>query len=371
MMGALLTRAMLSGSLAQIDHVAPVRPEHASGLVARVYRQVGRDFGMLAPPVVLHSPAPDSLAAGWLMLRETLLARGLVDRATKETVATEVSLGNACPYCVDVHRALLHGFSGGGRNDGRSEAIAGWARASRSKETAALHPVPFSAGQAPELIGVAVTFQYLNRMVNVFLGDSPLPPQVPAGGRGLLLRLFGLIMRLSVREARRPGASLRLLPAAPLPADMSWAEGSPTVAAAFARAAAAVEAAGRRSVPGPVRDLVTARLDDWNGRPPGLGRGWTAEALSGLDPAQRPAGRLALLVAMASYQVDRVVVDEFRADAADDRTLVELASWASLAAARRIGGWTGQAALSLSGEASPEKGEGTSGEDRASSAENA
>ena len=49
--------------------------------------------------------------------------------------------------------------------------------------------------------------------------------------------------------------------------------------------------------------------------------------------------RLALLTALASYQVDRSVIDKFRLDWPDDATLVELTSWASLAAARRVGGW--------------------------------
>ena len=44
------------------------------------------------------------------MLRETLLAAGLVPRAAKEAVAVAVSLGNACPYCVQVHGGTLHGL---------------------------------------------------------------------------------------------------------------------------------------------------------------------------------------------------------------------------------------------------------------------
>jgi hypothetical protein len=48
---------------------------------------------------------------------------------------------------------------------------------------------------------------------------------------------------------------------------------------------------------------------------------------------------LALVIALASYQVDEGLVDDFRGTAPDDRTLVELASWASMAAARRVSTW--------------------------------
>ncbi|GAA3071315.1 carboxymuconolactone decarboxylase family protein [Streptosporangium carneum] len=339
MAGALVRRA-LRRSLDQVRHVSPVRPAAARGLVADVYARSEREFGMLAPPVALHSPAPEVLAACWMMLRETLLAEGRAGRAVKEAVATGVSLGNTCPYCVGVHSATLQGLvGGGGAGDGEVEPVTAWARASGVRREAALHGRPFPQEQAAELVGVAVTFQYLNRMVNVFLDDTPLPPRVPAAAHGGLMRVLGWFMRLTAREVREPGASLDLLPAAPLPGDLSWAAGAPNIAGAFARTAEAVEEAGRRSVPEAVRDLVTARLAGWDGGPAGLGRAWADDAVSGLPVAQRPAGRLALLTAIASHQVGGSVVDDFRAGGPDDGALIELTAWASLAAARRIGGW--------------------------------
>src|SRR5262245_59371351 len=112
-----LMRRALRRSAAQIRYVVPVPPGTATGPVADVYAQMERDFGMLAPPVMLHSPAAGPLAASWVMLREALLATGLADRAAKETVATAVSLGNTCPYCVAVHGAVLGGLDHRGDAD--------------------------------------------------------------------------------------------------------------------------------------------------------------------------------------------------------------------------------------------------------------
>src|ERR1700735_4058374 len=106
---ARLIRGAGRKAIAQVRYVSPVPPGQAQGLVATVYAQVERDFGMLAPPVALHSPAPWPLAASWMMLRETLLT-GLADRAAREAVAAAVSLGNSCPYCVQVHTSVLHGL---------------------------------------------------------------------------------------------------------------------------------------------------------------------------------------------------------------------------------------------------------------------
>jgi nitrate reductase beta subunit len=92
----MIVRTALRASQAQIRQVSAVRRGAARDLVAGVYGQVERDFGMLAPPVCLHSPAPECLAACWLMLRETLLATGLVDRAAKEAVAAASCVCSAC-----------------------------------------------------------------------------------------------------------------------------------------------------------------------------------------------------------------------------------------------------------------------------------
>jgi alkylhydroperoxidase family enzyme len=348
----LLARVTRRGTQAQIRHVPVVPPHAARGLVARVYAQLEHDFGMLAPPVALHAPAPGTLAACWTMLRETLVVSGAADRTAKEVVAAAVSGANACPYCVEVHGTMLYGLAGGrlagAVRDGRFEAIgdpglravAAWARGSGAVDGAAA-PLPAGLGerQAAQLVGVAVTFHYLNRMVNVFLPDSPLPPGLPAAVRGGLRRAAGRLLRPAPRP---PGASLDLLPPAPLPADLAWAAADPDVAGAFARAAAAVEEAGRRSVPDAVRALVRDALAGRAGRPDGPSRGWAEEAVSGLPDRDRPAGLLALLTAMASYQVGPSVIDGCRRAGAGDAELVELASWAALAAARRAGRSLGQ-----------------------------
>jgi hypothetical protein len=146
-------------------------------------------------------------------------------------------------------------------------------------------------------------------------------------------------MRSVSRRRARPGESLHLLPAAPVPPGLSWAEGNTVVAEGFARAAAAVERAADPVVPPSVRALLRSRLAYWDGAPPGLSRTWAARAAADLPPADRAAGRLALLVALASYQVDRVTIDEYRCDQPGDAALIALCSWAALSAAREVGGW--------------------------------
>jgi AhpD family alkylhydroperoxidase len=338
-----LVRAGLRGlGTMQVRQVRGVPFGAANGDVARIYREIERDFGVLALPVVLHAPAPDVLAASWLMLRETYLVAGLVPRAQKEAVSTAVSEGNNCPFCTTMHSSMLRDLVGnrdGAISDPAARAAGDWATANATSGTGAGHPVPFPVEHAPEMVGIAVLLQYLNRMVNIFLGELPLPPHAPTSSLGVVRRVLVWLMRSAQGRGPRPGTSLDLLPEAPLPADLRWAAGSPAIAEAYARAAAAIERAGRRSIPPEVRELVLERLSRWDGRPVGLSRAWVEDAVAALPAQRRPAGRLALLTALASYQLDQSVIDGFRAEHPDDHSLIELTSWASLAAARRVGSW--------------------------------
>ncbi|GAB3473600.1 carboxymuconolactone decarboxylase family protein [Amycolatopsis cihanbeyliensis] len=317
---------------------APVR--RANGLTTSVYRQVERDFGMIAPPVALHSPAPSVMAACWLMLRESLVVTDRVDRDTKEAVAAAVSLGNVCPYCVDVHSMTLEALSVAAPDDPETDhgvrRVVDWARSSASATTTTSH-VPFPLTHVPELVGVVLTFHYINRMVNTFLPDSPLPRSIPQAARGRTLRMLGRFMSTAAQVHHAPGASLELLPAAPLPSDLAWARGNPSIAEAFARATATIDAAGTRSAPETVRALLHRILADWAGDPPD--HALVAEAVDELPPSDRAAGRIAVQTALASAQLDSSTIAEFRKARPDDKSLVELTSWASMSAARRIGSW--------------------------------
>ncbi len=329
-----LVRFAVRRSLNDTRHIRVVKRRHATGLVADVYRQIERDFGMLAPPTALHSASPSVLAASWTILRETLLAQGVADRASKEAVATGVSEANSCPYCADVHGMTLAAIPGSD-----PDVLTSWAR---SSATAPATAPPCSPAQAPELIGTAVAFHYYNRVVNVFMRESPFPAHVPESAKPKARKVLGGVLRASI-AGPRPGDSVVLLPAVSPPHDLSWATPNRTVADAFARAYATIEAAGARSVPAGVRSLVRGRLSGWDGRPPGLSRSWVDAPVATLPVEDQAAGRLALTIALASYQVDEAMVAEFQSTGADDATLVELASWASLAAARRIATWLANA----------------------------
>jgi len=332
----------------QVKYVAPVPDASATGLVAQVYAQVTDDMRLVIPPALLHSPAPDVLAAYWVLLRESLVA-GRVDRAVKEAAAAAVSVANICPYCVDVHSVGLYDLStehdaeavAADRVDEMGDAdlrsVAAWARMAHQVDAGAAPPADLTAAARAELIGVVVCFHYLTRMVNVFLSSFLLPPGLGPGRRRRLKQGISRLLRSTLRGTREPGRSLDLLPAAPLPASADWAAGSPDVAAAAARSYRVFELAGRRSLPTSVRQLVLEQLERWRGEETGLSTAWCEDLIVDLSEPDRSAARLALLTALASHQVGEDIVAEFQRHHEGDGALVDVTAWASFSAARLIG----------------------------------
>ncbi len=324
-----------------------------SPVVAAIYAQIRRDFGLVAAPFRAQAPVPEILAAAWSVLREAVLG-GVVARRVKETVAAVVSQTNRCRYCVDVHTSLLHAASGREAawalrrgapeeiDDSALRAAAEWAGASRTPGAAVLAAPPFGAAEAPEMIATAAAFHYVNRLATIFLRDTPFPLRArPFAAPSVLATSH--FFAPQVRQTLTPGASLGWLAPADLPADLSWARPRPEIAAGFASLAAATETAAGGLL-GEGAAAVRERIAAWRGEDPPLAGGWVEDATAGLPAEHRAAANLALLVALAPYRVGPAEVAAFRAGRSSDRALVTVVAWASFTAARRITTWLDPAA---------------------------
>ncbi len=348
-----ITQGVLAGpAQRRIRYVRPVRLTKAEGLVAQVYEQMLRDFAFV-PPLTVHSPVPEILAGVWCVTRESLVA-GEVPRSHREAVASAVSSINACPFCVDIHTTMLAGagehatvgglLSGDAAQvtDAKLRGLVDWARATRSPGAEILRHPPFEPHEAPLLIGTALGFHYINRMVNVFMFDGS-PLRMPRGLGWLknsMRRVGGrLIARPMLARTVSPGASLDLLLRAEPSADLAWTQANPYVQGAWSRMISATERAGRDVVSANVRALVAERLATWHGEDLGLSRSWVEEPLAALDEGAKPAGRLALLTALASHQVDSQVVESYQQTQPGDAALITTTAWSSLQATKRIATW--------------------------------
>jgi AhpD family alkylhydroperoxidase len=330
-----------------IKYIQPVPYGSATGLTAQVYQQMQAD-SLPTPPLTLHSPAPQVMAGVWSIIRETL-GSGDVDHALKEAVAAAVSKTNQCPYCVDVHTSMLYATADHDAagailrgdydriHDEQLKAIVQWVQANRSAPANGVLAPPFSPHDAPEIIGTAIAFHYINRMVNVFLGETFVP--VPSALKGVTGRVFGATAGKRFVRRLQQGDSLQFVPQARVPDDLSWAASNPAVAGAFAGFAQVVEEAGKAVLPEGVRVVVSECVQEWNGEAMGLSRRWVEDAVVDIKEEHRAAARLTLLTALASYQVDSNVIEDFRSHYPEDAQLIAATAWASFTAARRVGIW--------------------------------
>jgi len=330
-----------------IRYVEAVPAREAAGVVAEVYRQAKAEMGLLPEAVTMFSADPRLLAATWAPFREALLVTGVVPRATKEAVAATVSQLNDCPYCVDAHTIMLYGSGGASfatallsgtpdRSQPELAATADWVRAVSTRPAVA-PPAPFAVEAVPEMVGTFTEFQFLNRAITVLLDGTFLPGSEKA--QSVARKVAGRVVARRIRSTKAPGASVGLPADLPLPADLSWAAPSPHVAAAFGWLAATTDAAAARALPPAARAVVEQSLGGWDGHAPGPSRAWLDERTAELAPADRPAGRLALLTALAPFQSTAGDVAAYRADRSADEDLLGLVAWAAFTAARRIGGW--------------------------------
>lgn len=334
-----------------IRHVRQVARGNATGLVASVYEQMAREFAVV-PPMAIHSAVPDILAGLWCLSREAFIV-GRAERARREMVATAVSQTNACPYCVEVHSAMLHATRNhelarklqseeGMTEVARAEPLIRWALATREPQAEILAHPPFPPVEAPQILGTAALFHFINRMVNIFLEPLPVPrPMRFIRLKPMIGRMLGATLgKRLVGVDAAPGRSLALLPDADLPPQFRWAEPNFAIAGALARMSAAIERQGIACLPEAAIKIVRARVARWSGEDPGLGLQWVHESLpSRLNERERAAARLALLAALASYRVDDETIASFRAYFPGDWQLIAAAAWGSFEAVKRLSEW--------------------------------
>ncbi|MCC3373601.1 carboxymuconolactone decarboxylase family protein [Cohnella sp. REN36] len=333
-----------------IKYIQPPPVSAANGMLHEMYGQIRNDFGFVGDIFTIHSLSPSLLAGLWSSMRETEMV-GKVPRSIKEAVAVAVAKSNQCPFCVDAHSMMLMAT---GNNqvvqrinsdqaelipDEKMRSVVQWALATRSPGSSLLLNPPFTNLEAPEIIGTAVTNHYITRMIDVLLSNqSPIPVR-NAFLKKLLQRAVALVFASSVRKSRNQGASLVFTTESELPNDFWWAEHHPYIRFALAAFADAVNRAGEQSLTEDSRTVVKQHIDAWTGEEPGISRQWAEKAVSSLSGGSRTAARLALLTAIAPYQIDDELIHEFQSVHREGIHLLNVLSWSSFMAARRIGTW--------------------------------
>jgi len=293
-------------------------------VVAEVYAQVDAEFSSIGPAVRMTSPAPEVLAAGWVLMRESQLV-GSAPALDKALVALGVSQANDCTYDVVAWLAILRALGrpdlaevieqGGTPDDARLAALLAWARSTGT----AGEPKPLPGGAVAEYVGTALFNHFINRLVLAMLPADLLPGSLdpadePPFEDAPVLR--------QLRTDRTLGASLSLLAEHPMGTVPAWAEGAPAGRAYAALAATAGQGGGLLSAA--AREVVSEVVTTHHGRRPdsatpsdrSLGESLDEllhGPLSALPEPERLGARLAILAGLAPGAITDEAVAAWRA----------------------------------------------------------
>lgn len=274
---------------------------------------------------------------------------GIVPRGQKEAVVATVAVINKCPYCVGAHTLMMQGvnetaaadviYKGDGQiQDKRTRQLVEWAKATRTPEANIILNPPFSTAEAPEIIGGALAFHYINRMVNIFIEGEMMPKM--GFLTGMMRKVMaGTMIKSMLQRKIEPGTGLQFLPKADLPDEFLWAAGNTIIANTFAGITAVIENIARTVVTNEVINAAQAYIHTWNGADMGMSQAWVTEATSGLNEKDAAAARLMLLAGLASYQVSESDVEAFRKHYPTDAELIAVTAWGAWTAIRRISTW--------------------------------
>lgn len=336
----------------QVRYLNPVPANSPTPEIVDLYTQVRREF-QLVPPLTLFSPSTELFGGVWRVLRESLIIDGNVPRSTLEAVSAAVSSINACPYCVDAHSGMLHATS---RHDvvdsiyandmsliqdDKTRRIVQWAVATKTPGAAILKSPPFTPEQAPEIIGTAMVFHFINRMVSIFLSESPMPVAFESITlRKMAVRIFGATMAKKIVN-RETGENTLSEAGSPeqLPSDLKWAMPCESIARAFSHFSELMAQQEVQYIPVAVGRIVKKQLDLWQGEDMPMGNDWVNKLTDDLSGADKQIAKLALLAALAPYRVNDAVVSEFQAECPGDNVLLAVTAWASFTAVRKVGTW--------------------------------
>lgn len=88
----------VTGNVCPMAHVARIPPEHAAGLLARIYQQRLERAGRLWEIVVVQGQNPESLREGMRLYGQVMFGESPISRAQREMIAVVTSRVNQCHY---------------------------------------------------------------------------------------------------------------------------------------------------------------------------------------------------------------------------------------------------------------------------------
>ncbi len=330
-----------------IFHIDSVKPSQATGDVKIVYDALKTEMGDVVEPIALHALIPELLKSNWGILREALIIEDQVKRKYKEAIASAISSLNDCPYCVDAHTIMLIGLNDKQTakavekqdldlvQDPKTKELLDWAYNTKYFQSEIIQEPPFSKEEAPEVIGTAVLFHYLNRMVTVFLGETILPFNI-SFLKSLMKKMAAFMFSKVLTSDKKANDSFEQLNMDEHGNPFYWASSNPRVQYVLSTFYNVVHQLGKKHVEPQVFDFIKKEIDSWTGSEH-IDIADLGDKLVSVKSEYKNMAQMLYFIAFMPYRVTANLINEFRKtyQLSDDQIL-GMFSWASYMAATKI-----------------------------------
>lgn len=331
-----------------IFHISSIKPSQARGEVKEVYKQLKKEMGDVVEPISMHALIPELLKSNWRVLREALVVEDKVKRKYKEAVASAISSLNDCPYCVDAHTIMMIGLNDKQTakaidkqdlnlvQDPRAKELLEWAYNSKYFHSENIVNPPFSKAEAPEIIGTAVFFHYLNRMVTVFLGETILPLNI-SFLKGIMKKMAAMMFSKVLNEEKQPGKVTENPDMSQFGNPFYWSKNTPRIENALSSFYVVAHQIGEKYIPEQVFNFMIEEIAEWEGSEYVKSSDLEMK-LSQVDEENSSLAKMLYLVSFAPYRITEKQINELRKEySLSDEAILGMFSWASFMTASKIG----------------------------------
>ncbi len=327
-----------------IKHIKYVDKTEATGRLRGIYDHIKLNFGQLAEPFVLHSLNEELTAGVWATLYETVLIENNVKRSIKETVATCISEVNKCNYCADAHSIMILGtenklqhnikFAKSGKLKTKEDKLIFWALNNLNFDHHIILAPPFNKSEIPETIGTAVLFHYINRMVNIFASDTPLPTSKLKS----LVKYFAsnFIFKKAIKKKKVKGDSLKFIDISENSGSFEWANEIPEIQNAFKYLKFYTEINIKKVLSFELITELVKQASNLNLLRPTFGNKGLSDFLEHIKPAEKQIAEFSFLTMFETYKIQEKHINALK-QTLTDKNILEIASYVSLLVSESIG----------------------------------
>ena len=329
-----------------IKYIKYIKKHKAKGKLKQLYKHIELNFGNLAEPFVLHSLNLELTAGVWAMLYETVLIENKVKRSLKEAIATSVSEINKCSYCVDAHSIMVFGTEKGLQNNisnikngkkepkSKEDKIIQWALQNLDFNSSIILNPPFRKEEAPEIIGTAVLFHYINRMVNLFAGNTPLPTTKM---RGVIISFASkFVFSKAIKKKKTAGESLIFIDGNTNQNVFDWAAGNPNINNAFQYFKDQSESRIDTILSPELMSLLTSQAEDLSLLKSGFGNEKLENFLKEVESSEKQIAEFCFLTMFEPHKVYEKHFNTLKQHF-DGEEILQLAAFVSMLIAEVIG----------------------------------